>query len=161
MGDAKLTRFEMDGTVSHDGGQQFVNGSGLAGDRWKGMHRPEPHGFASHPVAGGLGVLMNQRGSRESGYVFGGENPSLRPELPPGGSAIYDHLGNIIKLIGDDGAVFDFASRSVTFTSGDWTITAPNGVTINGPLTINGDVTLTGNLTASGSVVDGDGDGGA
>lgn len=161
MADGNLTRFEFDGTVEHEGGQQFVSGQGYGGDRWKRMHRPGEHGFASYPVQGGQGVLMNQRGNRESAYVFGSEDPRLRPDLPMGGSALYDHLGNIIKLIGDGGAVFDFASRTATFTAGDWTINAPNGVTINGPLTVNGDVTLDGNLSATGSVIDGDGDGGA
>lgn len=159
--DSGLTRLLLDGSVEHRNGQQFVNGRGYAGDNYERVHRVEPHGFASHPVAGGIGAFLAARGQRDSGYVFGGENPGLRPELPLGGAAIYDHLGNVIKLMGGGGAIFDFASRTATLTAGDWTINAPQGVTINGPLTVNGDVMLDGNLSATGSVVDGDGDGGA
>ncbi|MCQ0986395.1 phage baseplate assembly protein domain-containing protein [Jiella marina] len=185
MADSGFTRVELDGTVEHRGGQQFVNGKGYAGDGYESVHRIEPHGFASHPVKGGIGLLAGVRGNRDSAYLIGAEKPSLRPDLPQGASAQYDDKGNIIKLIGDDGAVFDFASRSATLTCGDWTIDAPSGVTINGPLTVNGpvsvggavamtgditvtgnmamtgDIGLDGNMTATGSVVDGDGDGGA
>ena len=103
MADGNLTRVELDGTVEHDGGQQFVGGQGYGGDRWKRVHRPEPHGFASHPVKGGLGFVLNQRGNRESAYVLGGENPGLRPGgeyLTAGGTAIYDSAGNIISVVG-------------------------------------------------------------
>ena len=103
MADGNLTRFEFDGTVEHEGGQQFVNGQGYGGDRWKRVHRPEPHGFASHPVQGGIGFALNQRGNRESAYVLGGENPGLRPKgefLTAGGTAIYDAAGNIVSVVG-------------------------------------------------------------
>lgn len=100
--DAGLTRFEMDGVVAHRKGQQFVNGRGFAGDGFEEVHRPEPHGFASHPVKGGVGVLVQSHGNRDSGYVLGGENPSLRPQgdfLTAGGTAIYDAAGNIVSVV--------------------------------------------------------------
>lgn len=153
--DGGLTRFRLDGTVEHRSGQQFVDGRGYAGDRYERVHRVEPHGFASHPVAGGIGTFLAARGQRDSGYVFGGENPSLRPAIPQGGSAQYDDKGNLILLQGDAGAVFDFKNRTATLSAGDWTINAPNGVTINGNVQVNG------NIVATGTIVDGDGDGGA
>lgn len=143
MFDGNLTRIEFDGKVEHRRGQQFVNGKGFAGDAFERVHRIEPHGFASHPVQGGIATLIGARGQRDSAYVFGGENPKLRPELPQGGVALYDHNGNIIKLIGDS-AVFDFGSRSATFTAGGWTI--------NGPCTINGDLTVNGAIHATGDI---------
>lgn len=99
MFDGHLTRIEFDGTVEEKDGQQFVNGSGFAGDRFERVHRIEPHGFASHPVRGGIATLIQARGNRDSAYVFGGENPALRPVLPQGGTAIYDHNGNIASIV--------------------------------------------------------------
>jgi len=102
MFDGNLTRFELDGTVEHREGQQFVNGKGFAGDAFERVHRVEPHGFASNPVAGGIGVAMSARGNRDSAYVFGGENPDMRPNVDMGGAAIYDHTGNIVSVVQKD-----------------------------------------------------------
>lgn len=102
MADSGFTRFELDGSVDHRGGQQFVNGKGFAGDAYESVHRIEPHGFASHPVAGGIGLLAGVRGNRDSAYVVGGENPGLRPKgeyLTAGGTAIYDAAGNIVSIV--------------------------------------------------------------
>jgi len=99
MYDGYLTRLEFDGTVEHKGGQQFVNGKGFAGDGFEQAHRPEPHGFASHPVKGGIGIVLGARGRRDAAYVLGGENPALRPAVDMGGTAIYDHTGNIVSVV--------------------------------------------------------------
>lgn len=99
MFDANLTRMEFDGTVAHRGGQQFVNGRGFAGDRFERAHRIEPHGFASWPVQGGIGVVLGARGRRDAAYILGGEHPALRPQIAEGGTAIYDHAGNIVSVV--------------------------------------------------------------
>lgn len=99
MRDSYLTRIELDGTVEHREGQQFINGRGFSGDQFQRVHRIEPHGFASHPVQGGIGIGISTRGNRESSYVLGGENPKLRPEVAMGGTAIYDHAGNIVSIV--------------------------------------------------------------
>lgn len=102
MFDGNLTRFELDGTVEHREGQQFVNGKGFTGDSFERVHRIEPHGFASNPVKGGIGVAMSARGNRDSAYLFGGENPVMRPDIATGGAAIYDHTGNIVSVVQKD-----------------------------------------------------------
>lgn len=99
MSDAWLTRFELGGAVHHQNGQQFVDGKGFAGDFFSQAHRPEPHGFASHPVRGGIGIVLGARGRRDAAYVLGGENPNLRPDIEMGGAAIYDHTGNIVSVV--------------------------------------------------------------
>lgn len=102
MFDGHLTRMELDGTVEHRNGQQFVSGKGFAADGFERVHRIEPHGFASHPVKGGLVTLLSARGNRDSAYAFGGENPKLRPSganLTEGGTAIYDAAGNIASIV--------------------------------------------------------------
>lgn len=145
MSDASFTRFALDGNVRHRNGQQFVDGKGFGSDRFEDVHRVEPHGFASYPVKGGIGAILQSRGNRDSAYAFGGENPKLRPELDPGCTALYDQHGGILKFI-TSGAVFDVGSRTVTFTAGGWTV--------NGPCTINGDLQVNGNINASGSIID-------
>lgn len=98
-----VDRIELDGTVEHKGGQQFVSGRGLYGDGHTRIHRPEPHGFSSWPVKGGIGLLITQPGSRDDAVVLGGENPGLRPAgdlLTAGGTAIYDADGNIVSIVG-------------------------------------------------------------
>ena len=148
-----MRRFEFDGRVEEKGGQQFVSGRGAYGDGYSRVHRPEPHGFASSPIAGAKGLLMPMPGNPDYAFVLGGEHPGKRPsDLPAGGTAIYDSSGNIMKFIGD-GIVVDAGSRTITTTSGGWVL--------NGPATINGDLTVNGNIACSGSVVDGDGNNGA
>jgi phage baseplate assembly protein gpV len=56
--------------------------------------------------------------------------------------------------------VVDTGSKTITITSGDWTVTAPT-LTLNGNLKVNGDIETTGNVTAGGTITDSDGDGGA
>ncbi|WP_039189940.1 phage baseplate assembly protein domain-containing protein [Aureimonas altamirensis] len=97
--DANVTRMLLDGGVKHNGGQQFLSGKGLAGERFPRVHRLEPHGFTSHPVAGGIATILQSRNSRDSVYAMGGANPGLVPSLDQGGTAIYDHLGNIVSIV--------------------------------------------------------------
>jgi len=99
MSDANVTRMRLTGVVKHRSGQQFLGGKGFAGESFPAVHRVEPHGFTSHPVEGGIATLVGARGNRDSLYAMGGANPELVPQLPPGASAIYDHLGNIVSLV--------------------------------------------------------------
>lgn len=146
-----LHRFEFDGTIVERDGQQFVDGKGMAGDRFAEVYRPEPHGFASVPVKGGMGVVIASRDRRERAFIFGGENPSLRPKgLPAGGKAIYDAAGNVIKFLGDSGITIDTASRTITIATGGWTVDGP--VTLNGAVQINGNLNVAGNIVATGSI---------
>lgn len=151
MSDGNLTRFEFDGRVEHRNGQQFVGGQGFAGDLFTQVHRVEPHGFVSHPVKGGKGLLFQSRGNRDAAYVLGGENPAMRPSLDMGGSAIYDHMGNIMSVVG---AKLRLAHSTLV------EIECSN-VILTGDFTIDGNVTVNGNINATGSITDGDGDGGA
>ena len=97
--DANVTRMLLDGGVQHKNGQQFLSGKGLAGERFPRVHRVEPHGFTSHPVAGGIATVMQARANRDSVYALGGADPDLVPALGLGGTAIYDHLGGIVSVV--------------------------------------------------------------
>jgi phage gp45-like len=93
-------RIELDGNVTHKGGQQFVGGQGYFSSGYNRIHRIEPAGFASVPIKGAKALLLTPNGDPDQAYVFGGEHPDHRPDLPGGGTAIYDHNGNIISLVG-------------------------------------------------------------
>lgn len=99
VSDANVTRMRLDGGVQHRGGQQFLSGRGYASESFPRVHRVEPHGFTSHPVEGGIATVVGSRSARDSLYAMGGANPALVPQLPQGGSAIYDHLGNIVSVV--------------------------------------------------------------
>ncbi len=126
-------RFEFDGTIEENKGQQFVNGRGRHSQGFTRLHRPESHGFASQPIAGAKGLLLFPNSQSDEGYVLGGEHPGKRPTgLPAGATAIYDANGNIIKLVGD-GIVADVGSNSFVFRAGGVTITiSPAGLAIEG-----------------------------
>ena len=146
-------RIELDGTIVERNGQQFMSGRSVYNDAYTRIHRIEPHGFMSNPIKGAKALLLSPNGDPDQAYLFGGEHPSHRPSgLPGGATAIYDSSGNIIKLVNSE-VIFDFQTRTATFTAGQWNI--------NGGVTINGNVTVNGNLNATGSIIDGDGDGGA
>lgn len=139
-----MRRFEFDGRISERKGQQFVSGRGAYGDAWTEIHRIEPHGFASSPIAGAKGLLLPMPGNPDYAFVLGGEHPGKRPsDLPAGGTAIYDSSGNIISLVGSK-----------------IRLVAPQFEFV-GDVTIDGSITMTGGISAGGSIVDGDGNNGA
>lgn len=141
---------DLDGSVSHRGGQQFIGGAGFAGDAFKEVHMLQPHGFASHPVKGGKAAIITA-GGRDSAYAVGGENPALRPALEQGGTAIYDAAGNIVSIV---------ASRIRIVHSAEILIVAPL-VKIEGELELQGSLKVSGDGEFGGVVTDSDGDGGA
>lgn len=100
--DAFVTRMLLGGQVQHVNGQQFLAGKGLAGERFPRVHRVEPHGFTSHPVAGGIATVMQARANRDSVYAMGGANPDLVPTLGVGGTALYNQHGHIISIVEHD-----------------------------------------------------------
>lgn len=168
-----LVRFEIESS-REEGGQLLVSGKGLAGESFKDLLFIQPHGAASRPPAGSIGIASVMPGRRTQSLVVGVEHNEHRPALPDGAAALYDHAGNIIKLTAG-GVTLDFGNRTITHTSGEWNIeceglsisAGANGVTMTGTmsligdLAIDGNIQVTGNVTAAGSVTDGDGDGGA
>lgn len=147
-----MIRLDFDGRVEEKDGQQFVSGRGAYGDAWTRIYRPEPHGFASSPIAGGKGYVLPKPGTPDFALAIGGEHPAKRPVLPIGGAAIYDAFGNIQKFV-SEGIIVDVAGRTITTTAGGWVL--------NGAATINGDLQVNGNITASGVITDSDGNNGA
>lgn len=117
-------RFEFDGTIEEKGGQQFVNGRGTFGQGFTRIHRPETHGFASMPIKGGKGLVLQPNDQSDEVFVLGGEHEEHRPKnIPLGGSAIYDSAGNIMRVVMGDGIVVDLAGAAYVIRKGGVSLT--------------------------------------
>jgi phage gp45-like len=66
------------------------------------------------PVAESEGLLLNLGGRRPQPVLLGFEHPSKRPSgLPAGAAALYDAHGNVLKLLGSEGAALKIDGRFV------------------------------------------------
>lgn len=97
----RATSFEIDDSKS----QQFVKKMrGLKSEQFEDVHRPQPHGFSSHPPSGSEGIFLALGGRSDRLLALGFEHKDKRyKNLPEGGAAIYDADGKVIKLISDKG----------------------------------------------------------
>jgi|GEM_PF-2367695 len=94
--DSSFTRFEIEKAVD-EGGLQYVTGRGLFGERFEKVLRAEPHGFASHPPAGSVGLALPMGGRRDQIAIFGVEHPKHRPaDIPAGKAVLYDDKGQVV-----------------------------------------------------------------
>lgn len=96
--DSSFTRFEIE-EAFEEGGLQYVTGRGLFNERFERVLRAEPHGFASHPPAGSVGLALPMGGRRDQIGIFGVEHPKHRPSgLTKGASVLYDDKGSLVWL---------------------------------------------------------------
>lgn len=130
-------RFEIESS-RYQGGQLLVTGRSLAGERLEDMLFVQPHGAASRPPKGAIGIAQPMPGRRAQMLVMGIEHGEKRPDLPDGAAALYDADGNIVLLTAG-GVTMNFASRTVTMTAGTWNIAG--NVTIDGTLHVTGNIT--------------------
>jgi len=100
--------------VDDSGTQQLVDLMGLAGDMPKKVFRPQDHGFSSNPPIDSEGVLVAMGGRSDRPLYFDGGHKDHRPKsLPPGGVALYDANGKIIKFVKEE-TVFDAGGKPFT-----------------------------------------------
>lgn len=130
----------------YENGQLLVSGRGMAGEQFADLPWQEPHGFHSRPHKGSVGYLSAPGGRRDQATVQAASDPAKVPQVGEGDSVHYDQHGNLQKLT-KDGITVDFQDRSITHTSGDWTINAPK-------LTLNGNLEVNGNIHATGTIID-------
>lgn len=89
--------------VNDEGTQQRVDLSGLKKERPEEVWRPMPHGFSSNPPADSDGYMVGMGGrSDRMLYVDGGHKKYRPRKLPEGGVALYNHTGDIIRVVKDN-----------------------------------------------------------
>ncbi len=118
---------------------QKVQVSMLEDETHSDYDRIQEYGFTSVPLPGCQAVVVCVGGGRDNGIVVGTEDRRHRlKDLQPGEVAIYNNLGNFIKLKAD-GTMHVKSSHNVQ-------VEAPT-VTITGNLNVQGNITANGNIT--------------
>jgi hypothetical protein len=82
--------------------QQRVDFSGLAKEKPKKIWRPQDFGYSSNPPKDSDGVMI-QMGSRSDRtlYLDGGHKDYRPKNTPEGGTVLFDHTGDIIRIFPD------------------------------------------------------------
>lgn len=113
----------------------------LEDEQQDGVERLQNYGFTAAPHPGAEAVVACIGGLRSHAIALVVEDRRYRLKgLAAGEVALYDDLGNVVKL----------GRTQITITAADKiAITAPGGVTIASDVAITGDVSITGAVTAS------------
>ena len=117
----------------------------LEDEQQDGVERLQNYGFTAAPHPGAEAVVACIGGLRSHAIALVVEDRRYRLKgLAAGEVALYDDLGNVVKL----------GRTQITITAADKiAITAPGGVTIAGDVAVTGDVSITGAVTASVDVI--------
>lgn len=93
-----MIRMEID-TVEEINGLQYVSGRTMAGERLRRVLRAEPHGAASSPPIGSVGLCIPMGGDRTRMVCVASETPGTRPVgLGAGHTVIYENGDTKITL---------------------------------------------------------------
>lgn len=83
--------------------QQFVDLKGLKQEEPKKIFRPQDHGFSSNPPKDTEGVMIQMGGRSDRTVYFDGGHEKYRPKsTPEGGTVIYNHSGDVIRVFKDN-----------------------------------------------------------
>ena len=105
--------------VDDSGSQQRLRLSGLKSEEFRNVVRAHDFGFASNPPKGAEGLLLPQGGASNRAWAMGFEHKDYRQkDLPTGAVALYDHNGNVIKMVSKDGVSFDFKENAFVAQAG-------------------------------------------
>lgn len=130
----------------------------LKGELRDGVERAQNYGFTSHPLAGCDAVIVCTGGAREQSIAVVVDDRRYRLKMQPGEVAIYDDLGNAVKLLREKVHVVGMQEVHVeapTVRIGATTvIISADDTIINSNLAVNGDTTFTGSVTANGKAID-------
>lgn len=97
---ANMLRRALVAAVNDAGDQQLLTLAALVGETHTKVPHIQPFGLASHPPAGGEGLILGLGGRSDRGVFIGGEHPGFRPKnLPTGGTMLYDAFGQHLKFI--------------------------------------------------------------
>lgn len=130
----------------------------LKGELRDGVERAQNYGFTSHPLPGCDAVILCGGGTREQAIAVVVDDRRYRLKLKPGEVALYDDLGNAVKLLRDK--VHIVAQQELHAEAPTVRVTATaviidaDDTTINSNLAVNGDSTFNGSVTANGKAID-------
>lgn len=119
------------------------------------VERAQDYGFTSHPLAGSEAVIVCAGGVRERSIAVVVGDRRYRLKLQPGEVAMYDDLGNCVKLLRDMVKVeaVQHLEATAPTTKIVSEVTIEGSLTVNGPSTLNGDIASTGSITNNGKSI--------
>lgn len=128
----------------------------LKGELRDGVERAQDYGFTSHPLPGCDAVIVCGAGARDQAIAVVVDDRRYRLKLQPGEVALYDDLGNAVKLLREKVKIeavqeAEIEAPTVRVTSTTVIIDAET-VTVNADTTINGNFATTGDHTTTGNV---------
>lgn len=128
----------------------------LKGELRDGVERVQDYGFTSHPLAGCDAVIICTGGAREQAIAVVVDDRRYRLKLQPGEVALYDDLGNAVKLLRDMVKVEAVQHLEATAPTAKIVsaVTIEGSLTVQGPTTLNGDVDTTGTVKNNGKSID-------
>jgi phage gp45-like len=117
MATMPMTRMRID-VVYERGGLQYVDGTGAAGERLKGVLWLDTHGHATSPPIGAVGIVQAMGGNRDQMIVTGAEMPGKRPVgIGAGETVLYNAHGQAISIITNEVRIVGGAK--ITLTAGE------------------------------------------
>lgn len=137
-------------------GRQLLQAEILQGELREGVERAQNYGLTSHPHAGCDAVVVCVGGSREQAIAVVVDDRRYRLNLQAGEVALYDDLGNCVKLLRDMVKIeaVQHLEATAPTTKIVSEVTIEGSLTVEGPTTLNGDVDTTGSITNNGTSVD-------
>lgn len=144
--------------VKDDESRQRLQVEILKGELRDGVERAQDYGFTSHPLAGCDAIIVCGGGSREQAIAVVVDDRRYRLKLQPGEVAMYDDLGNAVKLLRDKVHVVgmqEIHAEAPTVRVGATTVIIDaDSTTFNSDLAVNGNTTFNGQVTANGKRID-------
>lgn len=144
--------------VKDDQARQRLQVEILKGELRDDVERMQDYGFTSHPKPGADAAVLSVAGARSQAIAIVVDDRRYRLLLEEGEVAIYDDLGNSVKLLRDRVQVngvqkIEMIAPDVTVTADHATVGA-SSITINSDVTVNGDTAFNGTVTANGHRID-------
>lgn len=138
--------------VKDDAGRQRLQAEILKGEIRDGVERAQNYGFTSHPHPGADAVLISVGGTREQAIAIVVDDRRYRLLLQPGEVALYDDLGNAVKLLRDK--VHVVGQQEIHAEAPTVRVGATTVIIDAETLTVNADTTFNGSVTANGKAID-------
>jgi len=120
--------------IKDSDGLQIFQLSALAGELLDDVERVQNYGMTSHPHPDAEAVILNVGGNRSHPIIIALDDRRYRLHLGEGEVALYDDLGQFVKL----------SRTGIVMQS-------PKGTSHNGNMVVNGDLLVTGKTDIGGN----------